>query len=77
MDKQGSDGDALIRWYQTFGDAVRVLPGVRHLSFTAINMLDYGAWTRPYQMPGSNSKREIYMDGVTPDYFATMHISFP
>ena len=74
MDKQGNDGNALIRWYQAFGDAVRVLPGVRHVSFTAINMLGSGAWTSTYQIPGSSSIREIYMNAVAPDYFATMHI---
>jgi predicted permease len=74
MDKQDRDGEALVRWYETFGDAMKGFPGVKRLSFTAIDMLGYGAWTRGYQTPGSGGEREIYMNAVAPEYFATMHI---
>jgi len=74
MGKQGLDADALIRWYQTYGDALSHQPGVRSATFASVVPLSGNMSTREYQAPLSNGEQEIYINRVAPQYFDTMRI---
>jgi predicted permease len=74
MGKQPLDGPPLIRWYQSYADALRHLPGVTSVSFVSDMPLSGSVWTRDYHSPFSSGDRETYMNGIAPDYFSTMHI---
>jgi predicted permease len=74
MFKQSLDGDSLVRWYRAFGDSLRHQPGVRSLSFAGVTPLTGNTWTNDLYTPSSHAGREVYMNEVAPDYFATMRI---
>ena len=74
MGKQSLDGAALTRWYQSYGDALRHLPGVTSVSFASDLPLSGNMWITDYSSPFSGGDRETYMNSVAPDYFLTMHI---
>ena len=74
MDKQSLEGDALLRWYREFGEAMGHLPGVRNVTFAAITPIQGGVWINNLHSTVSNGDREIYCNGVAPDYFKTMRI---
>ena len=74
MGKQSLDGPTLTRWYQSYADALRHLPGVTSVSFASMMPLSGSTWTTDYRSPFSNGDRETYMNSVAPDYFATMRI---
>jgi len=74
MGKQPLDGDALIRWYAAFGNALKRLPGVKSVSFGAEIPFDGSTWSGTYRTPFSGGGREIYMSDVAPEYFQTMRI---
>ncbi len=71
MGKQPLDGDALVRWYQNYGDALRHKPGVENVSFADITPMNGSMWTSDYHTPVSGGDREIYMNTVSPDFFAS------
>jgi len=74
MGKQPLDGAALVSWYQNYGDALRHKPGVQNVSFADITPMNGSTWTEDYHTPVSGGDREIYMNTVSPDFFATMKI---
>jgi predicted permease len=74
MDKQPLDGDALVRWYEAFGDSIGHQPGVKSVSFESVTPLTGSSWTEDYQTPFSNGDHRIYVNAVAPEYFGTMHI---
>ena len=73
MGKQALDGDALVRWYRSFGDAVSHQPGVKDLSIASITPMSGGLWTRDLHTPVSGGN-EMYMNEVAPAYFRTRRI---
>jgi predicted permease len=74
MGKQGLDGDPLVGWYQSFGDSLRHLPGVKSVSFASITPMDGSDWTTNYTTPFSGGERELHMSRIAPDFFLTMRI---
>jgi predicted permease len=74
MGKQGLDGDALVRWYRAYGEALEHLPGVKSASFASETPMDGSIWTTKYQTPLSGGEREIYMSHVAPEFFQTLRI---
>jgi predicted permease len=73
MGKQALDGDALVRWYRAFGDAVSHQPGVKDLSIASITPMSGGLWARDLHTPVSG-ENEMYMNEVGPAYFRTLRI---
>jgi predicted permease len=74
MYKQSLDGEALTRWYQQFGDALKHQPGVENVSFAAEVPMSGNLWEDDFRTSTSGGNRNIYMNGVSPDYFQTMRI---
>jgi predicted permease len=74
MFKQSLDGDALVRWYQQFGDALKHQPGVENVSFASVSPMSGNTWTDDLHTTTSGGERETYMNAVSPDFFQTMHI---
>jgi predicted permease len=74
MHKQALDGDALVRWYSAYGEALSHLPGVRGVTFQSVTPLSGSAWTDQFQTPLSGSNQRMYLNAVAPAYFQTMHI---
>jgi predicted permease len=74
MDKQPLEGDALMQLYQTLTSGLRHLPGVKSVSWEYIQPLIGMTETGDYQTPFSKGDREIYINPVAPEYFATMRI---
>jgi predicted permease len=74
MGKQSLEGDALVRWYQAFAEAMTHLPGVRAVSFASVTPMSGSVWTSDYHSPESNGDREMEMNSVAPEYFRTMRI---
>jgi predicted permease len=74
MDKQSLEGDALIQMYQSLGDGLRHLPGVRSVSWEYVQPLIGMTITRDFKTPFSKGDREAYTNIVAPEYFATMRI---
>jgi predicted permease len=76
MSKQALNGDALIRWYQAYGDALSHLPGVREVSFQSLTPLS-GRTSLGYVLrtPSSGGDHTTYMNWVAPAYFQTMRIA--
>jgi predicted permease len=75
MGKQSLDGDALVRWYRDFGDALSHLPGVKSVSFAGITPLSGSASTSSFHTPVSNGDQSIYTNTVAPGYFQTMRVA--
>jgi predicted permease len=74
MKHQPLDGEALVRWYQAFGDALGHQPRVKSVSFASVIPLSGGWWDGDFHTPLSHGDREIYMNAVAPAYFQTMRI---
>lgn len=74
MDKQSLDGEPLIRWYQSFGDALAHQPGVQSVSFENITPLSGSSITWTFHAASSGGDRQIYVNTVAPEYFRTMRI---
>ncbi|HUN84934.1 MAG TPA: ABC transporter permease [Terracidiphilus sp.] len=74
MDKQPQDGDALVHWYQDFGDALRRLPYVQNVSFEEITPLATGSITWTLHTAARTRDQIMYMNMVAPEYFRTMEI---
>ena len=74
MGKQSMDGDALTRWYQSYGESLRRQPGVRNVSFADITPMDGSIWTRDYHSSSSGGDREVYMNTIAPGFFETLQI---
>lgn len=75
MSKQSLDGDALVRWYRDFGDALSHQPGVKSVSFAGITPLSGSSSTSSFQTPASNGDQSIFTNTVAPGYFQTMRVS--
>jgi predicted permease len=73
MDKQGLEGDALMKQYQQLAEGLSRQPGVRKVSFEFIVPLSHRGWNGRYGAPGAQPQL-MYMNSVGPDYFATMRI---
>jgi len=74
MNKQSLDGDPLTRWYQSFGEALSLQPGVRSVSFASITPMDGSMWASSYRSAASNGDKNLHMDTVAPAFFQTMDI---
>jgi len=74
MYKQSLDGDALVRWYQQFGDALEHQPGVESVSFASLVPMSGNTWTNDFHTTTSGGERETYMNAISPDFFQTMRI---
>ncbi len=74
MNKQSLDGQALVRWYQQFGDALTRQPGVASVSFASIPPMSGETWDSDLHTPSSSGDRDVYMNAVSPNYFLTMRI---
>lgn len=74
MGKQPLDGDALVRWYQQFGEAMQHQPGVQNVSFASITPLNGETWDDSFHTPLSGGGRDLWMNSISPDYFQTMRI---
>jgi predicted permease len=74
MDKQPRDGDALVHWYQEFGEALRGLPQVESASFENITPLSKGSITWTLHTAARTRDQMMYMNMVAPEYFRTMEI---
>ncbi|HET9086947.1 MAG TPA: ABC transporter permease [Acidobacteriaceae bacterium] len=74
MDKQSLDGNALLRWYQKFGDSLAHEPGVKSVSFDAVTPLSGSTTTITYHTLSNKRERTLYMNTVAPEYFRTMRI---
>jgi predicted permease len=74
MSKQALDGDALVRWYRAFGDAVSHQPGVKDLSFASVTPMSGSLWTADFHTPANGGGIEPYMSEVAPAYFQTLRI---
>jgi predicted permease len=74
MGKQPLDGDPLLRWYRQFGDSLKPLPGVKGVGFGSEIPFDGSIWTRDYRSPLSGGDRQLFLNSVSPGYFATMRI---
>ena len=77
MDKQSLEGGALLQWYQQFSEALAHYPGVENVSYESQTPLSGETWTNTLNTPLSNGDREVYMNAVAPQYFATMQIPMP
>ena len=73
MDKQPLDGDALVRLYQQYGEALSHQPGVTSVSFARIIPLTHYVWDDDHARPGGVA-HDLYLNGIAPNYFATMSI---
>ena len=74
MDKQSVEGDALIQMYQSLGDGLRHLPGVKSVSWEYVQPLIGMTINKDFQTPFSKGDRAVYTNIVAPEYFATMRI---
>jgi predicted permease len=73
MDKQSLDGQPLVQLYRNIENATRQFPGVSDVSFARMVPLTHSVWTENTARPGGQTQ-EIYMNGISPDYFKTMRI---
>jgi predicted permease len=73
MDKQSLDGPQLVQLYRNIEDATRRLHGVDNVSFARVIPLTHSVWTENTAGPGGQTQ-EIFMNGISPDYFRTMRI---
>ena len=74
MSKQQLDGEPLTRWYHSFADEISHRPGVKAVSYTSITPLSGNTWISTYKSSVSNGDRQIHMNTVAPNFFATMRI---
>ncbi|HEU4982691.1 MAG TPA: FtsX-like permease family protein, partial [Acidobacteriaceae bacterium] len=74
MDKQPLQGEALIHWYQQFGQALSHQPGVRDVSFESHIPLGGGGMGMMFRSPLNKGKNVLPVNTVAPNYFATMRI---
>jgi predicted permease len=74
MGKQGLSGDALVRWYQQYLDALRHVPGVKDAGLAQQTPMDGSVWDSPYRTPFSGGERTIFMNRVSPGLLRTMRI---
>lgn len=74
MGKQGLDGDALVRWYREYADALKHQPGVADVSIAGQTPMDGNVWTSTYKTALSGGGQDLYMNRVSPGYLRTMRI---
>ena len=72
MDKQSLSGDALLRWYQAFGESLKHQPGVQSVSFEGASPLAGGFFLEQLQSRLTNRPLQVTRNMVAPTYFATM-----
>jgi len=74
MGKQPLEGDALLRWYQQYAEALAHHPGVKNLTYVGMTPISGGLEIKSLRTPYSSGDREIYANDVGPAYFATLRI---
>jgi predicted permease len=74
MSKQPLNGDALLRWYQEFGNALSHQPGVQGVSFVTYSPLSGNLEMYSFKTPWSNGSPALQMNDIAPEYFSTMRI---
>lgn len=74
MDKQPLQDEALIHWYEQFGQDLSHQPGVRNVSFENHIPLGEGMTGTVYRTLPSNGDHALWVNTVAPNYFATMRI---
>jgi len=74
MGKQGLDGDALLRWYREYGEALRHQPGVADVSFAQQTPMDGSSWRSGFKTSLSGGEQAIFMNRVAPGFLGTMRI---
>ena len=73
MAKQPLEADALTRLYETMGDQLRRLPGVKSVSWERVILMTGETWDNTYAVPGGND-HDAFENRVGPGYFQTMRI---
>ncbi len=73
MAKQPLDGDALTRLYETMGDQIGHLPGVKNVSWERVIPMTGETWDNTFAAPGG-SAHDTFENRVGPGYFLTMRI---
>jgi len=74
MDKQSLHGTALVRWYQSFADALSHQPGVESVSYDSITPLSGSMTTTSLATPFSQGDHQVDLNDIAPNYFHTMRI---
>lgn len=74
MGKQSLDGEPLMRWYQSYGEALQHQPGVQSVSFASITPMDGSVYMGTYHSSISGGDKEMHMDNVAPAFFQTMRV---
>lgn len=74
MTKQPLEGDALLRWYQQFGNELLHQPTIKSLSFVRHTPLEGSSWTDSLSSASVPKLTNCYMNAIAPDYFTTMRI---
>jgi putative ABC transport system permease protein len=69
--------DQRFALYEQVAEAMRAVPGVQSLGITAIAIINNGGWSSNNievegYTPTSEQDKVVYMNGVSPGYFATM-----
>jgi predicted permease len=72
--KRPVQGEALLRWYREFGDALSRQPGVTSVSFASAPPLTGNIEIDTLTTPFSNGGQAIHINVIAPRYFATMRI---
>lgn len=73
LDRSGMDHAALMQFYQQMGEGLQHTPGVTQVSFARIVPLTGSQWDEDVSTPGQTG-RDVYFNGVSPNYFQTMRI---
>ncbi len=74
--QQHIKGDALLRWYRAYDEAVLHQPGVHAASLAFLTPLGNRAWSDAFSAAPNGAKYELYTNEISPDYFATLRIPF-
>ncbi len=74
MGKQPLKGEALVRWYQEYAQALAAQPGVSHVSYAGMTPLSGSMEATTYTSAFSKGDQQTNESEIGPDYFATMQI---
>jgi predicted permease len=74
MGKQGLTGDALVRWYEQYADALSHVAGVADVGIAQQTPMDGSVWGSDYVTPLSGGVRKVFMNRISPGYLGTMRI---
>jgi predicted permease len=68
------EGQALIRWYHDYADALQHQPGVASVSYEEITPLGSGSAQYDYSKTPKGDTTQVYENDIAPHYFRTMGI---